>query len=616
MVQPEAGGGTINTQGPYPTLDHLLQMVLQSLEAPAGAVALLDADTGELVTRVARGFGGRNARPARLDPYNSVEGWVLNRLEPALVEDAASDARCARTPLTPLRSALCAPLLAGDRLLGTLLVADEPPRAFGPRQRTLLLTLADMLALALAGETRSRALGETNHRLAIALETSRALAQAADAGGAFASVNTTLRRVLDCEDAVLYLYDADADVLRAGTAPGARLKPFLAPTIRADAPRSLVAWVARERRARVFAPGDDADAAFAEVAAVGGQMAILCAPLQARGWARGALFLARPQPFRAGDLDAALTLGDLFAATLATLDTRNTRDTRDGQRVPPAGAPPAARNVPATRAADHHTDHSTDRTMDHAKASFLSMVSHELRTPLQAINGYLDLALAGEGGALNEQHTEFVRRARAGSERLTGLVDDLLLLSRRDAGQLNLVPRPIDLAPVIRETVEELEILATDAGVRLEAELSDALPRIAADGQRITQVVRNLVSNAVKFTPAGGRVVVAAEATVEHVVLRVSDTGIGIPAEQRDRIFEPFYQVETSQGETSAPRDPQHHAQHHGQGLGLAIVRIIVQGHGGTIQVEGAPDGGSTFTVLLPRLTGFERIHAQRIPPV
>ncbi|HEV8190452.1 MAG TPA: ATP-binding protein, partial [Ktedonobacterales bacterium] len=221
-------------------------------------------------------------------------------------------------------------------------------------------------------------------------------------------------------------------------------------------------------------------------------------------------------------------------------------------------------------------DVTATREMEQTKAQFFSMVSHELRTPLQTINGYLDLTLAGMAGNLSNEQSDFLRRARASSEHLTSLVDDLLLISRRDAGQFTLHRTATDLVALIREVVEELELFADDAGVRLRAEVPPGLPPAYVDGQRITQVLRNLTTNAVKFTPEGGNVTISATTHGDQLVLRVRDTGIGISPEHVEHIFDRFYQVS---GASSTGR-------YHGQGLGLAIVRIIVAGHDGSVQVE------------------------------
>jgi signal transduction histidine kinase len=219
------------------------------------------------------------------------------------------------------------------------------------------------------------------------------------------------------------------------------------------------------------------------------------------------------------------------------------------------------------------------------------MVTHELRSPLHIINNHLDVVLSGEiGDPLTPEQAKLVRRARAASERQTALVDDLLLISRRDAGQFSLNLKDLEISHVIAETAQELEVVAEDSGVRLTVEVPPMLPLVRADGIRIAQVVRNLLTNAIKFTPSGGSVAVSVEPTPDRLLIHVRDTGIGIAPQHLDHIFDRFFQV----GGT-AP-----HGRAHGQGLGLAIVRIIVESHGGTIQVRSAPGRGSSFTVSLP----------------
>jgi signal transduction histidine kinase len=229
------------------------------------------------------------------------------------------------------------------------------------------------------------------------------------------------------------------------------------------------------------------------------------------------------------------------------------------------------------------------RQMDLMKASFLSMISHELRTPLQAINGYLDVILSGMSGPLTQEQHEFIRRARAGSEHLKALVDDVLLMSRRDAGQFHLNLEPTEIEQVIDEACEEVELVAADAGITLRCEKQAGLQVIPADAPRIQQVLRNLLTNAIKFTPSGGTVTLSATYGKGFVRVIVRDTGVGIPAEHLLHIFERFYQVQAS-GQ-----------RNRGQGLGLAIARIIVDGHQGKLDVQSEPGRGSAFTILLPR---------------
>jgi PAS domain S-box-containing protein len=248
-------------------------------------------------------------------------------------------------------------------------------------------------------------------------------------------------------------------------------------------------------------------------------------------------------------------------------------------------------------------DMTVIRDLMRMKANFLSMITHELRSPINSINGYLDLALTGIAGDLNEQQREFVRRARGGSEHLYALVEDLLLVSRADSGQLRLNRSIIGLQELIANSIEELELTASDNGITISAAIPTDFPRVYADGTRIQQVLRNLISNALRFTPSGGNVTLSASVvedantpfdgevseTSKSFAVQVRDTGSGIAPEYQERIFERFYQI---------PLD--HSGRTSGQGLGLAIVKMIVELHGGQVIVESAPGTGSAFTFTIP----------------
>lgn len=252
-------------------------------------------------------------------------------------------------------------------------------------------------------------------------------------------------------------------------------------------------------------------------------------------------------------------------------------------------------------------DITSIRDATRMKANFLSMITHELRSPINAINGYLDLALTGIAGDLNEQQREFVQRARSGSEHLYALVEDLLLVSRADAGQLRLTRSVVRLAEIVANSIEELELTAKDNGIAIEANIPEDLPRIYADGVRLQQVMRNLLSNALHYTPAGGRVTITArivdmpheleqadaagelEQPQQAIAIEVADTGIGIAPEHHKHIFERFFQVPLDQSGRAS-----------GQGLGLAIVKMIVELHGGQVTVRSAPGEGSVFTFTIP----------------
>lgn len=247
-------------------------------------------------------------------------------------------------------------------------------------------------------------------------------------------------------------------------------------------------------------------------------------------------------------------------------------------------------------------DMTAIRDLTRMKANFLSMITHELRSPINAINGYLDLALTGIAGELNAQQREFIQRARSGSEHLYALVEDLLLVSRADSGQLRLNRSILTLPELVANSVEEMELTAADSHISIHVAIPGDFPKVYADGVRLQQVLRNLISNAIRFTPTGGSVTIAAsiveavpttsdDEAQKVVVVEVRDTGSGIASEHQARIFERFYQI--TQGNSGRTG---------GQGLGLAIVKMIVELHGGQVTVESVPGQGSTFTFTLPWL--------------
>jgi signal transduction histidine kinase len=227
------------------------------------------------------------------------------------------------------------------------------------------------------------------------------------------------------------------------------------------------------------------------------------------------------------------------------------------------------------------------------KDEFVASVSHELRTPLTSIVGFTQLLLDESDDAdLQERHLGIVAR---NAERLDRLVADLLQTARLDQGALRLARSEVDLAQVVRDCLRSAAATAESASVALE----DALPpRLLArvDGQRVAQVVDNLVSNAIKYTPGGGRVRVGLARVGDAVELRVADTGIGIEPADRDRLFLRFFRASSAEERSIQ-----------GVGLGLSITKAIVEAHGGRIEVDSDPGVGSTFTVRLPGAAPAQR---------
>jgi signal transduction histidine kinase len=226
------------------------------------------------------------------------------------------------------------------------------------------------------------------------------------------------------------------------------------------------------------------------------------------------------------------------------------------------------------------------READRLKDEFVALISHDLRTPLTSIMGYLELVLDDDN--LTEEQRGFLNVADRNADRLLRLVDDLLFVARFEAGQLELRPAELDLAAVVRQSVEESGPRAAAGGVELICEAGD-VSSVQADKGRMFQLVENLVSNAIKFTPAGGDVRVSVTPVNGVVRLEVADTGIGIASEEQERLFERFFRASTA-SEHQIP----------GTGLGLYITRAIVEAHGGSIAVRSDPGEGTSFCVELP----------------
>jgi PAS domain S-box-containing protein len=222
------------------------------------------------------------------------------------------------------------------------------------------------------------------------------------------------------------------------------------------------------------------------------------------------------------------------------------------------------------------------------KSEFLARVSHEFRTPLNAIVGYSDLLCEETAGPLNDSYRRFVRNVQDGAQHLTELVNDLLDLSRIEAGRIELSLERVEVAAALKEVLSVIAPLAETRNLTVDNCVSPGVEAVA-DRVRFKQILYNLVSNAVKFTPGGGRVWVEAETRGELLSVSVSDTGIGIAGEDQKSIFEEFRQI--ASGNQPAPG---------GVGLGLAITRKLAELHGGMVSVRSERGKGSRFTVTLP----------------
>jgi signal transduction histidine kinase len=222
------------------------------------------------------------------------------------------------------------------------------------------------------------------------------------------------------------------------------------------------------------------------------------------------------------------------------------------------------------------------------KTEFVTIVSHELRTPLTSIAGYVELLLAGEAGRLVQAQREYLGTVKNNADRLIELIEDLLDISRIEAGKVELHRTTLDLSQLIQEVAGLLRPQIEAKGQLLTLNLADALPVLVGDAKRVMQILTNLLSNAHKYTPPGGRITVTVRGEDGRVRVEVQDTGIGLSSDDQAQLFAKFFRAKNP-----ATR------QVGGTGLGLAITRSLVEMHGGEITVSSAPGQGSTFSFTL-----------------
>ena len=237
--------------------------------------------------------------------------------------------------------------------------------------------------------------------------------------------------------------------------------------------------------------------------------------------------------------------------------------------------------------------------VDRLKSEFVATVSHELRTPMTSIKGYVEIMLMGAAGNLSEKQTHFLEVVRENTDRLTVLVNDLLNISKIESGRIELLPQPLDLDGLVSDALLTVEQRSAEDGkpIQLRKDFPLNLPRAWGDVERVRQVLENLLDNAYLYNTEGGSILVSAHARDHEIQVDVSDTGMGVPTEEHERIFERFYR-----GESPLTLGVS------GTGLGLSIVRSLVQMQGGRIWLEsqGIPGKGSTFSFTLPVYNGQE----------
>ena len=319
---------------------------------------------------------------------------------------------------------------------------------------------------------------------------------------------------------------------------------------------------------------------FLELCRQTGVTSYVCAPMKSKDRILGFVAADRgKQPCSAEDLEVLMTIAHDMAVAID-----NARAYQQLEQLTATLEQRVQERTQELQAANEKL-----RELDRLKSSFVSMVSHELRTPMTSIKGYVDNLLDGVAGPLNEKPAYYLKRVKHNVERLTRMINDLLDLSRIEAGAVQLQLDTLSIPELLNDVVEGFQTIATEKSVSVKASSPTGLPLIQGDRDKLYQVLNNLIQNAIKFTPKGGTIATEAQAGPQGFVqICVSDTGCGIAPKELPKVFERFYR-----GESVA-------MENRGAGLGLAITKNLVELHHGRIWVESTPGEGSRFLFTLP----------------
>jgi len=476
--------------------------------------------------------------------------------------------------LLGFRSIVSVPMLREGEAVGAISVNRLEPGRFSDAEVALLKTFADQAVIAVENvrlfkelEARTSALARSVDQLTALGEVGRAVSSTLDLETVLTTIVSRAVQLSGLDGGVVFEYDEGAEefVQRAATETGGKLAEVRRATriSKGEGALGQTAITLEPVQIPDITVSGAYESRLRESLIESGIRAILAVPMLREGQLIGCLGVTRNQPgdFPTETIDLLRTFATHSA--LAIQNARLFHEIEDKSRQ--------------LEAASRH------------KSEFLANMSHELRTPLNAVIGFSEVLLQRMFGALNDKQDEYLKDIYASGQHLLSLINDILDLSKIEAGRMELVPAPFHLPTALDNAVTLVRERAARHGITLELDLDSRLGELVGDERKVKQVLLNLLSNAVKFTPEGGCISLKASRKDGLVEIAVTDTGIGIAPEDQAAIFEEFRQVGSDETR-----------KQEGTGLGLTLAKRFVELHGGRIWVESEPGRGSTFTFTLP----------------
>jgi signal transduction histidine kinase len=514
--------------------------------------------------------------PPRPDPRNALGRLVQTNLpvhiadiraEPAYAE--GEPARIASVEIAGARTFLAVPMLNGEELIGGIAVYRKEVRSFTDKQIEIAIGFASQAVIAIENVRLLTELRTRTNELARSVEELRALGEVSEAVNSTLDLETVLATIVakavqlsGTEAGTIYVFDNARQEFQPRATHGMDEAIVAAIKERHIGIDTAIGQAAKRREPIQLADVRGASSLVLDIIVRAGYRALLIVPLLRPDRIVGALVVRRREP------------GEFPKSIVDLLETF------------------AAQSVLAIQNASlFHEINEKGRELEVAsrhKSQFLANMSHELRTPLNAILGYTELILDNIYGEIPDKVRGVLERVQNNGRHLLGLINDVLDLSKIEAGQLALSLTDYSLNSVVQTVFVAVEALSTEKHLLLKTEMPPALPMGHGDERRLSQVLLNLVGNAIKFTDAG-EVTIKATAADGSFTVAVRDTGPGVSESDQTKIFEEFQQADSSSTRTKG-----------GTGLGLSIARKIIEMHGGRLWVESTLGNGSTFSFSIP----------------